>query len=51
MDEMKQVVSNVPALVGQSLARAKAVEAAFGHNDGANEDAIRAEFDAMLAVA
>jgi beta-N-acetylhexosaminidase len=51
MDEMKQVVSNVPALVGQSLARAKAGEAAFGHNDGANEDAIRAEFDAMLAVA
>jgi beta-N-acetylhexosaminidase len=51
MDEMKQVVSNVPALVGQSLARAKAVEAAFGHNDGANEDAIRTEFDAMLAVA
>ncbi|MGO4565534.1 beta-N-acetylhexosaminidase [Rhizobium sp. 2YAF20] len=51
MDEMKQVVSNVPTLVGQSLARAQAVEAAFGHNDGANEDAIRAEFDAMFAVA
>lgn len=51
MDEMKQVVRNVPALSGSSLARARAVEAAFGRGDGAEEAAIRAEFDALFAVA
>ncbi|MBB3608062.1 beta-N-acetylhexosaminidase [Rhizobium sp. BK602] len=51
MDEMQQVVRNVPVLAGAALARAKAVEAAFGYNDGADEAAIRAEFDAMFAVA
>ncbi|TCL67279.1 beta-N-acetylhexosaminidase [Rhizobium sp. BK251] len=51
MDEMKQVVRNVPALSGLSLARARAVEAAFGRGDGAEEAAIRAEFDALFAVA
>jgi beta-N-acetylhexosaminidase len=50
MDEMKQVVANVGVLSGQALVRAKAVEAAFGHNDDADEDAIRAEFDAMFAT-
>ncbi|MFT4184304.1 MAG: glycoside hydrolase family 3 N-terminal domain-containing protein, partial [Rhizobium sp.] len=51
MDEMQQVVRNVPVLAGGALARAKAVEAAFGYNDGADEESIRAEFDAMFAVA
>jgi beta-N-acetylhexosaminidase len=51
MDEMLQVVRNVPPLAGEALVRAKKVETAFGNNDGADEIAIRAEFDAMLAVA
>ena len=48
---MQQVVRNVPILSGGALERAKAVEAAFGYNDGADEASIRAEFDAMFAVA
>jgi beta-N-acetylhexosaminidase len=51
MDEMQQVVRNVPPLTGAALARTKAVEAAFGQDDGADETSIRAEFDAMFAVA
>jgi beta-N-acetylhexosaminidase len=51
MDEMQQVVRNVPLLAGAALERTKAVEAAFGRNDGADEATIRAEFDAMLAAA
>ncbi len=50
MNEMLQVVHNVGPLAGQSLVRAKAVEAAFGRGDGADEAAIRAEFDAMFAT-
>jgi len=50
MDEMLQVVRNVGPLAGRSLARAHAVEAAFGHDDGADEQAIRAEFDAMFTA-
>ena len=51
MDEMKAVVANVPLLSGAALARAKTVEAAFGHDDGADEDILRAEFNALLPVA
>ncbi|MGA1804412.1 beta-N-acetylhexosaminidase [Rhizobium sp. HT1-10] len=51
MDEMQQVVRNVPVLAGAGLERARRVEAAFGHSDGADEAAIRAEFDGMLAIA
>jgi beta-N-acetylhexosaminidase len=49
MDEMLQVVRNVPTLSGEALYRARKVEAAFGKGDGADEDAIRAEFDGLLA--
>lgn len=51
MDEMKQVVREVPELSGKSLERAKAVQAAFQPADGASEEAIRAEFAALTAVA
>ncbi|MBO9098710.1 MULTISPECIES: beta-N-acetylhexosaminidase [unclassified Rhizobium] len=51
MNEMKQVVRAVPVLSGEALARTRAVEAAFGHGDGADEEAIRAEFDGMLSIA
>jgi beta-N-acetylhexosaminidase len=51
MEEMEQVVRNVPVLAGEGLLRAKAVEAGFGGNDGADETAIRSEFDAMFAIA
>jgi beta-N-acetylhexosaminidase len=51
MDEMQQVVRNVPLLSGKALERARRVEAAFGHGDGADESAIRAEFEAMLPIA
>lgn len=51
MDEMKQVVGAVPVLSGEALARTRAVEAAFGQGDGADEEAIRAEFDGMLSIA
>lgn len=50
MDEMKQVVANVPPLAGASLARARAVEAAFGKADGLDETAVRAEFEALFAI-
>ena len=51
MDEMKQVVREVPELSGKSLERAKAVQAAFQPADGASEEAIHAEFAALMAVA
>ena len=51
MAEMEQVVRNVPVLSGEGLARARAVEAAFGYNDGADEAAIRGEFNALLPAA
>ncbi len=51
MDEMKQVGREAPVLSGDALARARAVEAAFGQNDGADEAAMRAEFDGMLSIA
>jgi beta-N-acetylhexosaminidase len=50
MDEMTQVVANVPPLQGTSLERAKAVEAGFGKPDAADETVLRAEFDAMFAT-
>ena len=51
MDEMLQVIRNVPPLEGAALDRTKAVEAALGQNDGLEESAVRAEFDGMIAVA
>lgn len=50
IDEMRQVVENVPPLADASLARARAVEASFGRGDGADEATLRAEFDAMLTL-
>ncbi|WP_117195642.1 beta-N-acetylhexosaminidase [Rhizobium terrae] len=50
MDEMKAVVKEAIPLAGEALRRAKAVEAAFGPGDDADEDAIRAEFHGLLAV-
>lgn len=51
MDEMKAVVKEVPPLAGEALRRAEAVEAGFGAGDGADEEAIRAEFRGLTAVA
>ena len=49
MDEMRAVVAEVGPLAGEALRRTKAVEAAFGRDDGAEESVIRAEFDGMGA--
>lgn len=51
MSEMLQVVREVPVLSGRSLERAKAVEAGFPAADGADEAALRDEFNAMLPAA
>ncbi len=51
MDEMEQVVANVPVLQGRSLERANAAEAGFPIADKSDEAEIRAEFDGMFAVA
>lgn len=51
MDEMKAVVSAAPVLSGASQARAAAVMAAFEAPDDADEQATRAEFEELLAVA
>ncbi|MBY3173238.1 beta-N-acetylhexosaminidase [Rhizobium leguminosarum] len=50
MDEMREVVANVPPLAGISLVRAKAVEAGFATPDTADEAELRAEFEAMFAT-
>jgi beta-N-acetylhexosaminidase len=50
MDEMLDVVANVPRLAGISLARAKAVEAGFAAPDTADEAELRVEFEAMFAT-
>ncbi len=51
MDEMLQVVKEVPVLSGKALERARAVEAGFPVADGEDEVALRDEFNAMLTVA
>ena len=51
MDEMTAVVANVPVLGGQALARARKVEEALLAVDAAEEAALRAEFDSLVAVA
>ena len=48
MDEMKQVVAEVGPLAGRALQRAKAVEAALGKADDADEAALRAEFSGFF---
>lgn len=50
MDEMQQVVANVPVLQGQSHLRAEAVLNGFPTADKADEASLRAEFDAMFAT-
>lgn len=50
MEEMVQVVAHAPVLAGASLARAKAVESAFGTGDGADEQSLRDEFNALMAI-
>ncbi|MES5097049.1 beta-N-acetylhexosaminidase [Agrobacterium sp. BA1120] len=51
MDEMLQVVKEVPVLSGKALERVRAVKAGFPAADGADEAALRDEFNAMLPVA
>ncbi|MBP2549082.1 beta-N-acetylhexosaminidase [Neorhizobium galegae] len=51
MDEMIQVVREVPELAGKSLQRAQAVQGAFRPADGASEEALRAEFASLVPVA
>lgn len=50
MDEMKAVVEKVQPLSGRALERSRAVEAAFGRGDGADEETIREEFRGLIAV-
>lgn len=50
MDEMLQVVANVPPLAGEPLARAERALAGFAKPDTSDEAEIRAEFDAMFAA-
>jgi beta-N-acetylhexosaminidase len=50
MDEMLQVVANVPVLSDASLKRADAVLAGMPKPDQSEEAAIRSEFDAMFAT-
>lgn len=50
MEEMKQVVAEVPLLASDALRRAKAVEAGFRKPDSANEAAVRAEFWSLMPV-
>lgn len=51
MDEMLQVVKEVPVLSGKTLERVRAVETGFLVADGGDEAALRDEFNAMLTVA
>jgi beta-N-acetylhexosaminidase len=51
MDEMKAVVKEVVPLAGKPLARAQAVERGFAAADGSDEQALRAEFQQLTAVA
>lgn len=51
MDEMLQVVKEVPVLSGKALERARAVEAGFPVADGSDEQGLRDEFNAMLTLA
>lgn len=51
MEEMIAVAENVPPLAGKGLRRANAVRAGFPQPDGADEQALREEFNAMIAVA
>ncbi len=48
MDEMKQVVREVPVLSGKSLQRALAAQAGFKSADEANEAELRAEFWSLI---
>jgi len=51
MEEMIQVAAHAPVLSGAALERVKAVESAFGSVDTSDEQALRAEFAALTAVA
>lgn len=51
MDEMKAVTKEVAALSGEALRRAKAVENGFSPPDNADEEALRSEFQQLMAVA
>lgn len=51
MEEMIAVAENVPPLVGKSRQRADAVTAGFPKADGADEQALREEFNALIAIA
>lgn len=51
MDEMKAVVKEVVPLSGKALQRAEAVERGFAAPDKSDEQALRAEFHEMMAVA
>lgn len=51
IEEMKAVADAVPVLSGDRLRRANAAEAAFREPDDSDEEALRAEFDAMFALA
>ena len=51
MDEMKAVAEAAPALSGKAAARARRASSMSGGNDGAVEQALRAEFAAMFEAA
>ncbi len=51
MEEMKAVVQQVPVLSGPALVRTEAAERAFRVPDGLSEQALRAEFWALMGTA
>ncbi|MBD9372151.1 beta-N-acetylhexosaminidase [Rhizobium sp. ARZ01] len=51
MEEMIAVAENAPPLVGESRRRADAVTAGFPQADDADEQALREEFNSLIAVA
>ncbi|MFM2278794.1 MAG: hypothetical protein RLZZ444_1025 [Pseudomonadota bacterium] len=50
MEEMVAVAGQAPVLAGDSLIRARRVEAAFGAPDTSDEAAVRAEFASLLPM-
>lgn len=50
MEDMVALAKEVPVLAGASLARAQAVEAAFGPGEAGDEAALRDEFAALMAT-
>ncbi len=49
MDEMREVAANTPVLAGIAERRAQAARSLFGRGESCDEDALRAEFEELVA--